>query len=133
MSDPNDGARACDLPSLPPAVEHVGRSLSDAGHAAFLVGPSVCDLLSGVRSNHTDDDEADDDCVRVRDALARLPPAQRELIYMRYYDGLSNQQISEVLRLSESAISARLKRLRRKIAAFLERSDRNEVTRHDRQ
>jgi RNA polymerase sigma-70 factor (ECF subfamily) len=38
----------------------------------------------------------------LRAALASLPPRERELIALKFYAGLSNQEIARVLRVSES-------------------------------
>jgi RNA polymerase sigma-70 factor (sigma-E family) len=39
-------------------------------------------------------------------AVARLPGRQREVLVLRYYAGLADQEIAEVLRISRSAVSA---------------------------
>lgn len=70
----------------------------------------------------------DDRIEAARTAVRRLPDDQRELIYLRYYDGMSYQQIASVLELSEEAINGRLRRARKEIAdslrqnGFIERS-----------
>jgi RNA polymerase sigma factor (sigma-70 family) len=58
----------------------------------------------------------------VRRAVWQLRLAERELIVMRYYDGLSQAQISEVLDISASAVNGRLVRAKRKIEKYLKRS-----------
>jgi RNA polymerase sigma-70 factor (ECF subfamily) len=58
----------------------------------------------------------------VRRAVWQLRTAERELIVMRYYDGLSQAQISEVLDISASAVNGRLVRAKRKIEKYLKRS-----------
>jgi len=58
----------------------------------------------------------------IRQALWRLPPAERELIVLRYYDGFSHAQISRVLDISSSAVNGRLIRAKRKIAKYLKRN-----------
>jgi len=55
----------------------------------------------------------------IRQAVWRLPPAERELVVLRYYDGFSHAQISRVLDISSSAVNGRLIRAKRKIAAYL--------------
>ena len=57
----------------------------------------------------------------VRAALERLGPAAREVIYLRYYDGLSYERISAVLGISEQAINGRLRRAKKKLANHLRR------------
>jgi RNA polymerase sigma factor (sigma-70 family) len=39
-------------------------------------------------------------------AVARLPGRQREVLVLRYYAGLADQEIAEVLRISRGAVSA---------------------------
>jgi RNA polymerase sigma-70 factor (ECF subfamily) len=58
---------------------------------------------------------------RVRQALARLPAADREVLVMRVYDGLSNQEIGAIINLDPASVSKRhgraLVRLHRLLAA----------------
>jgi RNA polymerase sigma-70 factor (ECF subfamily) len=63
----------------------------------------------------------------VRAALKQLEPAGREVIYLRYYDGLSYERISEVLGISGQAINGRLRRARKKLANHLRRAGFGEV------
>ncbi len=44
---------------------------------------------------------------RVRQALAQLPEADREVLYLRAFDGLSNQEIGCILDLDPAAVSMR--------------------------
>jgi RNA polymerase sigma-70 factor (ECF subfamily) len=66
--------------------------------------------------------EDDEQAEAVRRAVWQLPPAERELIVMRYFDGFSQAKISAVLDLSAAAVNGRLVRAKRKIAKMLERS-----------
>ncbi len=58
----------------------------------------------------------------IRRAVWNLPAAERELIVLRYYDGFSQAQISNVLDISPSAVNGRLFRAKRKIAKYLKRN-----------
>ncbi len=58
----------------------------------------------------------------VRRAVWQLPAEERELVVMRYFDGFSQAQISQVLDLTPAAVNGRLTRAKRKIAELLERS-----------
>ena len=69
----------------------------------------------------------DDAGPAVRAALEQLEPAAREVIYLRYYDGLSYERISQVLGISEQAINGRLRRAKKKIAKYLRREGFGEV------
>ena len=62
------------------------------------------------------------DTTAVREAVARLTPEAREVIYLRYYDGLTYERISKVLGISEEAINGRLRRAKMKIAEYLKRN-----------
>ncbi|MBN1505983.1 MAG: RNA polymerase sigma factor [Sedimentisphaerales bacterium] len=53
------------------------------------------------------------------EALQRLPQHLREVVYLRYYNGLSYHQISGVLSASQESIDGRLRRAKNKIAAFM--------------
>ena len=69
--------------------------------------------------NQNDEDNRRD---AIREAVWKLRPAERELIVLRYYDGFSQAQISNVLDISPSAVNGRLFRAKRKIAKYLRRS-----------
>ncbi len=68
-----------------------------------------------------------DDSRAVRAALRQLEPRAREVIYLRFYDGLSYGQMSVVLGISEQAINGRLRRAKRKLARYLRREGVGEV------
>lgn len=69
-------------------------------------------------------DEADE---AVRAALNGLRPEAREVVFLRFYDGLSYDQISAVLGISEQAINGRLRRAKKKLAEYLRRQGFDEV------
>ena len=58
----------------------------------------------------------------VRHAIGKLSAPARELVFLRYYDGLSYEQISAVLGISQQAINGRLRRAKRKMADYLRRN-----------
>ena len=60
-------------------------------------------------------------------ALERLEPKAREVIYLRSYDGLSYELISQVLGISEQAINGRLRRAKKELAKHLRRAGFGEV------
>jgi RNA polymerase sigma-70 factor (ECF subfamily) len=55
----------------------------------------------------------------IREAVAGLTPEAREVIYLRYYNGLTYERISKVLGISEQAINGRLRRAKERIAEYL--------------
>jgi RNA polymerase sigma-70 factor (ECF subfamily) len=63
----------------------------------------------------------------VREALDRLEAEAKEVIYLRFYDGLSYDRISAVLGISEQAINGRLRRAKKRLAQYLRRSGLGEV------
>jgi len=63
----------------------------------------------------------------VKRALGRLSAEAKEVIYLRFYDGLSYEQISAVLGISEQAINGRLRRAKRQLAQHLRRDGFDEV------
>ena len=61
----------------------------------------------------------DQDFSKIRQSIAKLKPAERELIFLRYYDEKSYDHISNVLCISTQAINGRLRRIKKKIAMHL--------------
>ncbi len=57
----------------------------------------------------------------VREAIDRLPASLKEVVFLRYYDNCSYEQISAVLDLSKMTINGRLTRAKRKLAKYLRR------------
>ena len=55
-------------------------------------------------------------------AIEQLPVSAKELVVLRYYNGLSYEQIASVLGISQAAINGRLTRAKRKIAKYLRRN-----------
>jgi RNA polymerase sigma-70 factor (ECF subfamily) len=69
------------------------------------------------------DCSAQGDNVRaVRQAIEQLPVSAKELVILRYYDGLSYEEISAVLGISRASINGRLTRVKQKIAKYLQRN-----------
>jgi RNA polymerase sigma-70 factor (ECF subfamily) len=69
-----------------------------------------------------DCDSQDDNVEAVRRAIEQLSVSARELIVLRYYNGLSYEEISSVLGISKPTINGRLTRAKQKIAKYLKRS-----------
>ncbi len=67
-------------------------------------------------------DDTEDRREAIRRAVWSLREPERELIVMRYFDGFSQRQISEVLDISPQAVNGRLIRAKRKIAEYLKRN-----------
>ena len=73
------------------------------------------------------DRQADEGVQALRDALAGLGEQAREVVFLRYYDGMSYDRISSVLGISEQAINGRLRRAKKKLAECLRREGFSEV------
>lgn len=58
----------------------------------------------------------------IREAVFKLRSSDRELIVLRYYNGFSQAQISNVLDISPQAVNGRLVRAKRKIATYLKQN-----------
>ena len=63
----------------------------------------------------------------VKEALNRLSAPAKEIIFLRYYDGMTYEQISAVLGISEQAINGRLRRAKKKMANYLRRNSFGKV------
>jgi RNA polymerase sigma-70 factor (ECF subfamily) len=69
-----------------------------------------------------DRNSPDDNVEAVRRSIEQLPFRAREVIVLRYYNGLSYEEISSVLGISKPTINGRLKRAKRKMARYLKRN-----------
>ncbi len=67
-------------------------------------------------------DDTEDRREAIHRAVWSLRESERELVVMRYLDGFSQVQISEVLDISSQAVNGRLVRAKRKIAEYLKRN-----------
>ncbi len=102
------------------------RDLARARHGLPHLGESLmerAERVEGILPSNRGQDARD----TVTEALARLPAEGREVIFLRFYDGLSYERISAVLGISEQAINGRLRRAKRKLAQYLRRSGLGEV------
>lgn len=66
--------------------------------------------------------DADETSQMVRQAIEQLPVRAKELLILRYYNGLSYDEIGSVLGISKTTINGRLTRAKRQVAAYLRRS-----------
>jgi RNA polymerase sigma-70 factor (ECF subfamily) len=63
----------------------------------------------------------------VREAIGWLSASDREVIFLRFYNGMTYESISAVLGISTQAINGRLRRAKKKIAGHLRRAGFAEV------
>jgi RNA polymerase sigma factor (sigma-70 family) len=58
----------------------------------------------------------------IRTAIEQLPVSTKELIVLRYYNGLFYEKIGSVLGISKATINGRLTRAKRKMKKYLKRN-----------
>ena len=101
----------------------------DAAQQAFAkVAVKLPQLKKESRFSMAAAKSGDDDTTEVvRQAISKLSASARELVFLRFYDGMSYEQISAVLGISEQAINGRLRRAKKKMAGYLRRNGFGEV------
>ena len=75
------------------------------------------DMSPAARNGNSDENDR-----AIRRAIEQLPEPAKDLVVLRYYDGLSYEQIGSVLGISPAAINGRLTRAKRKMADYLRRN-----------
>jgi RNA polymerase sigma-70 factor, ECF subfamily len=107
---------------------HIGtekRSLKrEEDGGMVLSGASVMALADRLLAKGTGPSSAvirNEVCLRVREALDRLPDRDRELLVMRYLEQLSTQEIAAVLAISEGAVRTRHVRAMERLRVLLEK------------
>ncbi len=113
---------ACQLPQLRDRSRFAGWLAAICRNAAKDIArsSSACENYESF-SAAADQSQDDQTSEYVREALGRLSASAREVIFLRFYDGLSYEQISAVLGMSEQAVNGRLRRAKRKLAHYLQR------------
>lgn len=107
--------------------KHLGTKMRDAGREAFdPVGPlpeaSSISLAAQLLGKLTTPSQAllrAELQAHVRDALGQLTELDREVLALRHYEQLSNQETAAVLGLSEAAASVRFIRALKRLKAVL--------------
>ncbi|QEW03030.1 RNA polymerase sigma factor [Microbacterium lushaniae] len=95
--------------------------LRDSRRASARRLAAVDRLASDMRAMPTAVDAADS--IEVRDALARLPEEDAELIRLTYWDGLASHEAASVLGINPSTARSRLARARQQLRDALEEDD----------
>jgi len=67
------------------------------------------------------DCEQDDQGAILAEALQQLPQHLREVIFLRFYNGMSYRQMANVLGATEQVIDGRIRRAKKKTAVYLNR------------
>ncbi|TSA56324.1 MAG: RNA polymerase sigma factor [Planctomycetaceae bacterium] len=70
-------------------------------------------------SQLTQKNKDDENSLAIRQAIEQLPAPAKELIVLRYYNGLSYEQIGSILGISRATTNGRLTRAKRKMAKYL--------------
>ena len=76
-------------------------------------------LLSTANQADSDAESREDRASLVRQSMHRLSASAREIVVLRYFSGLTHEQIGRVLGISDRAVHSRLCRARHKMADFL--------------
>ncbi len=63
----------------------------------------------------------------VREIIFRLDPDIRDIILLRYYNGMTYEQIAGLLGVSEEAVNGKLRRARKTIRQELQRRESMET------
>ena len=90
--------------------------------AKDMLTAKIRQINTGDISTATEHDNSDKNNRLVHRAIKQLPESAKELVVLRYYDGLSYEQISSVLGISKASINGRLTRAKRKIANYLRKN-----------
>jgi RNA polymerase sigma-70 factor, ECF subfamily len=111
--------------TLADALRALGRAKRDAAreqsleaaldHSSVLIGSWLADPQSSP-SEHA---QRHEQAVRLAEALATLPEAQREALVLRYYQGCSLDDISQQLGRTPAAVAGLLKRGARQLRTLL--------------
>jgi RNA polymerase sigma-70 factor (ECF subfamily) len=100
---------------------NIASDMAKARRRDKLIPFEDCDSVSN------DEDKQDSNVEAVRRIISELPVKLREVIYLRYYDKMSYQQISNLLGISQEAVNGRLRRAKKLIARKLLRTGSVEV------
>jgi RNA polymerase sigma-70 factor (ECF subfamily) len=99
---------------------NIASDMAKARRRDKLIPIEDCDSVSN-------DEDKQDDVEVVRRIISELPVKLREVIYLRYYDKMSYQHISNLLGISQEAVNGRLRRAKKYIARKLLRKTSVEV------
>jgi len=88
--------------------------------AKDMIAAKERQIDAGDFSGAVEDESDDESSQAVHRAIEQLSVSARELIVLRYYDGLSYEEIASVLGISKATINGRLTRAKRKMAEYLQ-------------
>lgn len=99
---------------------HLERSLEDAIHASSV---RLLDALAGEQSSPSQRVQQEEELLRLAQALARLPDAQREALVLQHWHGWSLAQIGEHLGRTPAAVAGLIKRGLKQLRLTLQKED----------
>ncbi len=100
---------------------NISSDMARARKRESLVQLEDCEIHSNEKVSHDNYDEV------VRTIIAKLPEKLREVIFLKFYNKLSYQEISNILGISQEAVNGRLRRAKKLIVKELNRTDSVEV------
>lgn len=71
--------------------------------------------------------EADEEEVELYNAMRELPEDEQYLIYYKFFEEMSNSQISEILHMSETNVGTKLHRTRKKLEKIIKKNQKKKV------
>lgn len=92
---------------------NVATDMAKARARDKLVPIQDCQSLSNIKDKEADIVET------VRSIIDELPVRAKEIIFLRYYNQMSYQQIADMLGISEEAVNGRLRRTKKVVARQL--------------
>lgn len=100
---------------------NISSDMAKARRRDKLIAVEDFELHSNEKTEQENNDKV------VRRIISKLPLKAREVIYLRFYNKLSYQEISNVLGISQEAVNGRLRRAKKLIIKKLGRHDSVEV------
>jgi len=100
---------------------NISSDMAKARRRDKLIAVEDFELHSNEKTEQENYDEV------VRSIISKLPLKAREVIFLRFYNKLSYQEISNVLGISQEAVNGRLRRAKKNIAKELHRQASLEV------
>jgi RNA polymerase sigma-70 factor (ECF subfamily) len=104
------------------SLDHRRRRGVERAGAARVRPPGPVGDPPGEACRHEDED-------RVARALGELDDESRQIVVLRYYDGLSSREIGECVSLSPAAVDMRLSRARAKLREMLGEGEESKLLR----
>src|SRR5262245_38031444 len=107
---------------------HLGVKARDPRREVSLAGPpassgSIASFLLGNSSSPSEAARRADTQARIQDALNQMDPIDREVLALRHFEQLTNQETAAALGLSEAAASNRFVRALRRLKKILADSE----------